>query len=95
MDYGFNFAVDAWYETAVRPIEVLVPAGDPPYTRYIDFVKLADAFGVRGTRVETPEEIGPALQRAVEAEGPFVVDIVIGFTYTSGGASIERIIERE
>jgi len=77
------------------PLEVPVPADDPPYTRYIDFVKFAEAFGVKGERVEAPEGIRPALKRAVEVEGPYVVEIIIGFTNTSGGASIDKIVERE
>ena len=95
LNYGFNFAVDTWYETAMLPLEVPVPADDPPYTRYIDFVKFAEAFGVKGERVEAPEGIRPALKRAVEVEGPYVVEIIIGFTNTSGGASIDKIVERE
>ena len=47
LNYGFNFAVDTWYEAAMPPLEVLLPAGDPPYTRYIDFVTFAEAFGVQ------------------------------------------------
>jgi tartronate-semialdehyde synthase len=94
LNYGFNFAVDTWYEVAM-PLVVPLPAGDPPYTRYTDFVKLAEAFGVQGTRVETPEEIRPAFQTAMEIEGPYVIEIVIGFTNTSGGVSIDKIIERE
>jgi tartronate-semialdehyde synthase len=95
LNYGFNYAVDTWYEVAMPPLEVPVPAGDPAYSHYIDFVKFADAFGVQGTRVERPEEIKPAFQRAVEAEGPYVVEVIIGFTNTSGGATIEKIVERE
>jgi len=95
LNYSLNFAVDTWYEVAMPPLMVTAPAGDPPYTRYIDFVKLAEAFGVQGERVEAPAEIRPALQRAVEVEGPYVVEVITGFTKTSGGASIDKIVERE
>jgi thiamine pyrophosphate-dependent acetolactate synthase large subunit-like protein len=64
-------------------------------THYIDFVKFAEAFGVRGEKVESPKEIKPALRRAVESEGPYVVEVIIGFTNTSGGASIDKIVERQ
>ena len=94
LNYGYNFAVDTWYEMAMPALEVTVPADDPPYTRYIDFVKFAEAFGVQGERVETPREIRPALKRAMEAEGPYVVEVIIDFTNTSGGVSIDKIVER-
>jgi acetolactate synthase-1/2/3 large subunit len=43
----------------------------------IDFVKLAEAFGATGIRVEKPREIKPSLKRALQADTPVVVDIVI------------------
>lgn len=104
LNYGFNFAVDTWYEMAMPALEIAVSAGNRPGSgsssdsssiHYIDFVKFAEAFGVRGERVESPKEIRPALRRAVEAEGPYVVEVIIGFTNTSGGASIDKIVERQ
>ena len=42
-----------------------------------DFVKVAEAFGAFGIRVERPGEIGDALKQAAEAGKPAVVDFVI------------------
>jgi tartronate-semialdehyde synthase len=102
LNYGYNYAVDTWYDVtlAMPPLEVEAPlpvadCPDRAYTHFIDFVKFAESFGVQGTRVETPEEIRPAFRRALEAKGPYVVEIVIGFTNTSGGVNIEKIVERE
>lgn len=95
LNYGFNFAVDTWYEMAMPALEVTLPADDPPYTRYMDFVKFAEACGVQSERVDSPREIRSALKRAMEAEGPYVIEVIIGFTNTSGGASIDKIVERE
>lgn len=39
------------------------------------FADVARAFGVAGIRVERPEEIGPALARALAMEEPVVVDV--------------------
>ena len=48
----------------------------PPYTP--DFVKLAQAYGAEGIRVRTPEEIGPALERARRiTDRPVFLDFVI------------------
>jgi acetolactate synthase I/II/III large subunit len=41
-----------------------------------DFRALAQSFGVRGIRVERPQELGTALREAVAAAAPVVVDVV-------------------
>jgi acetolactate synthase-1/2/3 large subunit len=44
--------------------------------RNVDFTLIAKAMGCQGIRVERPDEIGPALENALAAEGPVVVDVV-------------------
>jgi benzoylformate decarboxylase len=43
----------------------------------LNFARLAETFGIFGQRVERPEQIEPALKRALEHSGPAVVDVVI------------------
>lgn len=43
----------------------------------INFARLAETFGIYGQRVEEPEAIEPALKRALEQNGPALVDVVI------------------
>jgi len=43
-----------------------------------DFVKLAEAFGCYGERVEKPEELKGALNNAFESGKPAVIDMVVG-----------------
>jgi benzoylformate decarboxylase len=43
----------------------------------INFARLADTFGIFGQRVESPDTIEAALKRALEQNGPRVVDVVI------------------
>jgi benzoylformate decarboxylase len=43
----------------------------------LDFVHLAAGMGVEGARVEKADEIAPALARAVAANRPYLVEIVI------------------
>ncbi|HUO40343.1 MAG TPA: thiamine pyrophosphate-dependent enzyme, partial [Mycobacterium sp.] len=43
----------------------------------IQFVGLAEAMGVKGARVEKPEQIGPALDKALSHKGPFLLDVVV------------------
>ncbi len=42
-----------------------------------DFVKIADGMGARGIRVEREVDLEAALRLAMEAKGPFVVDVMI------------------
>ena len=43
----------------------------------IRFDELARSLGVAAVRVEKPEDIGPAVRRALDHEGPFLIDLVI------------------
>mgnify|MGYP000951551645 CR=1 FL=1 len=47
----------------------------PKYTP--DFVKLAEAFGAEGYRVETEEELNKALDRAFELNTPCLIECPI------------------
>ena len=42
-----------------------------------DFVALAHAFGAGGRRVERPEDLKPALEEAIEADRPYVLDVTM------------------
>jgi acetolactate synthase-1/2/3 large subunit len=44
--------------------------------RHSDYAAMARALGAHGERVEKPEDILPALQRAIAAKGPAVIDVV-------------------
>lgn len=43
----------------------------------IDYAQMAKAMGVEGERVETPEQIGPAIERALAHQGPYLIDLVL------------------
>ncbi len=40
-----------------------------------DFPKLAEAFGVSGARVSSPEELRPALERALASGVPWLIEV--------------------
>lgn len=46
-------------------------------SRKTDFVKLADAFGAKGVRVNTPDELEDAVKTAFACDGPFVIDCAV------------------
>jgi tartronate-semialdehyde synthase len=64
--------------------------------RGFDFVRFAQACGAMGERVTDPKEIKAALQRAVDAGVPYVVDIIMERdTDCSMGVAIDAIREFE
>jgi acetolactate synthase-1/2/3 large subunit len=63
----------------------------------VDFVKIANAYGVDGIRVESCEDVMPALKAAVETDGPFVLDFRVEreenvFPMVPAGAAINEMI---
>src|SRR6185503_11120348 len=64
--------------TGVRRISGNRPGRGEELVRFgpTDFAAVARSFGVRGIRVERPEEIAPALQQALAADEPVLVDVV-------------------
>ncbi|MCK9632033.1 MAG: biosynthetic-type acetolactate synthase large subunit [Methanoregula sp.] len=63
----------------------------------VDFVKIANAYGIEGIRVESPDEVLPALQASIDCDGPFVMDFRIEreenvFPMVPAGAAINDMI---
>jgi len=42
-----------------------------------DFVKLSESFGVAAYRVHTPDQLGPALEKAIALDAPAVIEVVV------------------
>jgi pyruvate dehydrogenase (quinone)/pyruvate oxidase len=60
--------------------EQMVFLGNPEYVcelQEIDFVKVAEACGVRGLRIERPGECGRVLDEAFAHDGPVLVEAVV------------------
>ncbi len=63
-----------------------------------DFVKLADAYGIRALRVETKAEVIPAIREAREHPGPILIDFQIDqeenvWPMVPAGAALSETIE--
>jgi acetolactate synthase I/II/III large subunit len=63
----------------------------------VEFVKIANAYGIEGVKVESPDEVMPALRAALECDGPFVMDFRIEreenvFPMVPAGAAINEMI---
>lgn len=66
----------------------------------VDFVKVAEALGAKAVRVTKPEEVEPALEMALKAEGPVVLDCWIDrdlsvFPMVPAGANIDDVFDEE
>jgi acetolactate synthase-1/2/3 large subunit len=63
----------------------------------VDFVKVANAYGVEGITVESCEDVLPALKAAIETDGPFVIDFRVEreenvYPMVPAGAAINEMI---
>ena len=68
------------------------------YTNNPDFVKLADAFGMLGIRVTDKTQVRTAIERAMEYDGPALVDFVVEeeenvYPMIPAGQTIQELIE--
>ena len=62
-----------------------------------DFVKIAEAFGASGIRVDKPEEVRPAIIKAIETPGPVFINFIIDrdenvFPMVPAGASLDEML---
>lgn len=62
-----------------------------------DFVKLADAYGWQGRRIERPEDVSDAIKEMLDSEGPYLLDIAIPrdqnvYPMVAPGAALDNIM---
>jgi len=62
-----------------------------------DFVKLAEAYGIKGVRVEKIEDVEPTLKEAIEARKPILIDFMVAreenvYPMVAPGASIDAML---
>ena len=68
------------------------------YTGNPDFVKLAEAYGIAGIRVNEKGQVAEAIQQAMEIPGPVVIDFVVNqgenvFPMIPAGESVHEMLE--
>jgi acetolactate synthase-1/2/3 large subunit len=71
MNNGFLGMVRQWQEFFYEKRYVATPLLGP------NFVKLAEAYGIPAVRVTKKEEVIPAINKAMEEDGPFLIDFNI------------------
>ncbi len=84
--------VRQWQELFYEDNIVSTPLKSP------DFVKLAEAFGIKGLRAEKKDQVAPVIQAAMEHDGPVVVDFRVTYgeniyPMVPPGASLDETID--
>jgi acetolactate synthase-1/2/3 large subunit len=84
--------VRQWQEMFYGKRYVATPLSSP------DFVKVAEAYGLPGLRVERREEVAPAIQQAMAEPGPFLIDFIVEpeenvYPMVPPGASLAEVLE--
>jgi acetolactate synthase-1/2/3 large subunit len=92
MNNGYLGMVRQWQEMFYKRRYVASPLYGP------DFVKIADAYGIAGERVTDRRMVTGAIRRAMQHDGPFLIDFRIEpeenvYPMVSPGASLSEVIE--
>jgi len=63
-----------------------------------NFVKVAEAYGIPGLKVEKKEEVIPAIEKAMEHPGPFLIDFAVEpeenvYPMVQPGATLAELLE--
>lgn len=92
LNNGYLGMVRQWQQLFYKKQYVATPLSGP------DLVKFADSFGIPALRVEYRDEAAPAIQKAMEHRGPFLIDFVIEpeenvYPMVPPGASLAQLLE--
>ena len=92
IDNGYLGMVRQWQDLFYGRRYVATPLAGP------DFVKVAEAYGIRGLRVTHKIEVVPAIDEAMEHQGPFLIDFKVEpeenvYPMVPPGAALSEIME--
>jgi acetolactate synthase-1/2/3 large subunit len=71
LNNGYLGMVRQWQELFYNKRYVGTPLTCP------DFVKLAEAYCIPALRVKHKQDVAPAIEKAIQTEGPFLIDFVV------------------
>ncbi len=76
------------------------PQKDCTISYWPDFVKVAEANGLKGLRATRPSEVDPVLEEGLKAEGPFLMEFMVKklenvYPMVPAGKSIDEILSGE
>ncbi len=89
---GYLGMVRQWQQLFYQRRYVATPLSNP------DFVKVAEAYGIAAIRVTDKLQVVPAIQQAMEHQGPFFIDFVVEpeenvYPMVPPGAALAEIME--
>jgi len=92
LNNGFLGMVRQWQEMFYEKRYVATPISCP------DFVKIAEGYCLPGLRVKRKEEVVPAIEQAMEHEGPFLIDFMVEpeenvYPMVPPGAALDETID--
>jgi len=92
MNNTFLGMIRQWQELFYEKRYVASPLAGP------DFVKIAEAYGIPALRVKRKDEVVPAIEQAMQYDGPFLIDFVVEpeenvYPMVPPGATVEECIE--
>jgi acetolactate synthase-1/2/3 large subunit len=92
MNNGFLGMVRQWQELFYGKRYVSTPLACP------DFVKLAEAYCIPALRVKHKEDVVPAIEKAMETEGPFLIDFMVEpeenvYPMVPPGEALSKVLE--
>jgi len=90
---GYLGMVRQWQQLFYEKRYVATPLSGP------DFAKVAEAYGIPALRVKRREEVVPAVERAMEEDGAFLIDFVVEpeenvYPMVPPGAALAEVMER-
>lgn len=93
LNNGFLGMVRQWQELFYKRRYMATPLSGP------DFVKVAEAYGIAATRVTNRIGVIPAIHRAMEHQGPFLIDFQVEpeenvYPMVPPGAAISEMLEQ-
>ena len=92
LNNGYLGMVRQWQELFYAKRYVATPLSGP------DFLKVAEAYGIPGLVVKHRREVAPAVEKAMEEPGPFLIDFRIEpeenvYPMVPPGASLAEVLE--
>jgi len=92
IDNGYLGMVRQWQELFYGRCYVDTKLWNP------DFVQIAEAYDIPGVRVKHREEVIPAIQKAMDYPGPFLIDFIVEpeenvYPMVQPGESLSQILE--
>ena len=92
MNNGYLGMVRQWQELFYEKRYVDTPLACP------DFVKLAEAYGIPALKVKHKEDVIPAIEKAMQTEGPFLIDFMVEpeenvYPMVPSGEALSKVLE--